>query len=76
MTATMKCPKCQSVTKGELAGKVGFSGPSSGPLLPPTPERYHFTCARPNCGSVWYPNASEIDSKLVGRSPINSRQAR
>ena len=63
MTATMKCPKCQSVTKGELAGKVGFSGPGSGPLLPPTPERYHFTCQRPNCGSVWYPDASEIDSK-------------
>ena len=63
MSETMKCPKCQTVSKGELAGKVGFSGPGGGPLLTPTPERYHFTCQNPNCGSVWYPDASEIDLK-------------
>jgi hypothetical protein len=63
MSATMKCPKCQTVSNGELAGKVGFSGPGGGPLLMPTPERYHFKCQNPNCGSVWYPDASEIDSK-------------
>ena len=63
MSATMKCPKCHTVTKGGLAGKVGFSGPSRGPVLPATPERYHFTCQRPNCVSVWYPDASQIDSK-------------
>ena len=60
MSAKMKCPKCQTVTKGELAGKVGFSGPSGGPLGTPTPERYHFECTNPNCKSVWYPEASEI----------------
>ena len=63
MSATMKCPKCQTVTKGELAGKVGFSRPGGGPLLTPTPERYHFKCQQPNCERVWYPDASEIDSK-------------
>jgi hypothetical protein len=63
MSATMKCPKCHTVTTGELAGKVGFSGPKGGPLLAPTPERYHFVCKHPNCESVWYPDASEIDSK-------------
>jgi hypothetical protein len=61
MSATMKCPKCQTVTKGELAGKVGFSGPGGGPLLAPTPDRYHLECKK--CGGVWYPDASEIDSK-------------
>jgi len=62
MTAKMKCPKCQTVTKGELAGKVGFSGPGGGPLVAPTPERYRFQCKQPNCVSVWYPDSSEIDS--------------
>jgi hypothetical protein len=63
MSATMKCPKCKTVTKGQAAGKVGFSGPGGGPLTTPTPERYHFECKNPNCGSVWYPDASEIDAK-------------
>ena len=64
MSATMKCPKCQTVTKGELAGKVGFAGQGGGPLLTPTPPaRYHFECKHPNCGRVWYPDATEIDSK-------------
>jgi hypothetical protein len=63
MSATMKCPKCQTVTTGELAGKVGFSGSGGGPLDTPTPDRYHFECQRPNCGGVWYPSASEVDSK-------------
>jgi general stress protein YciG len=64
MTATMKCPKCQTVTTGALAGKVGFSGPGGGPLVTPTsPVLYHFECRRPDCGRVWYPEASEIDSR-------------
>lgn len=63
MIATMKCPKCQTVTKGELAGKVGFSGSGGGPLVTPTPARYRFQCQHANCESVWYPDASEIDSK-------------
>jgi phage FluMu protein Com len=62
MDATMKCPRCHTVTTGALAGKVGFSG-GGGPLLTPAPERYHFECKQPNCGSVWYPDASEVDSK-------------
>jgi hypothetical protein len=63
MSATMKCPKCKTITKGELAGKVGFSGSVGGPLTVPTVARYHFECTRPNCGHVWYPDASEVDSK-------------
>ena len=63
MIATMKCPKCQLTTTGKLASKVGFSGPGGGPRATPTPERYHFQCQRPACGSVWYPDASEIDLK-------------
>jgi hypothetical protein len=63
MSATMKCPKCHTVTRGQLAGKVGFSGPRGGPLTTPTPERYRFECKQPNCGSVWYPDATEIDAK-------------
>jgi hypothetical protein len=63
MSATMKCPKCKTVTTGQLAGKVGFSGPGGGPLTTPTPERYHFECEHPNSGSIWYPDASEIDSR-------------
>jgi hypothetical protein len=63
MSATMKCPKCKTVTTGQLAGKVGFSSPGGGPLATPTPKRYHFECKNPNCESVWYPDASEIDSK-------------
>ena len=63
MSATMKCPKCKTLTKGELAGKVGFSGPGGGPLSTPTLERYHFECKQPNCEHVWYPDGSEVDSK-------------
>jgi hypothetical protein len=66
MSATMKCPKCKTLTKGEMAGKVGFSGPGGGPLptLPtPTLDRYRLECKHPNCGHVWYPDASEVDSK-------------
>jgi hypothetical protein len=63
MSATMKCPACKAVTKGELAGKVGFSGPGGGPLQAPTLERYHLECQNPNCGHVWYPDSSEVDSK-------------
>ena len=66
MSATMKCPKCKTVTKGELAGKVGFSGPGGGPLptLPkPTLARYRLECKHPNCGHVWYPDASDVDSQ-------------
>ena len=63
MSATMKCPKCHTVTTGELAGKVGFSGPKGGPLLTPALERFHVVCTRPNCEHVWSPDASEIDSK-------------
>jgi hypothetical protein len=66
MNVTMKCPKCQTVAIGQIAGKVGFSGPRGGPLVTPTPEqRYHFVCKEPNCGRVWYPGASEIDSTVV-----------
>jgi hypothetical protein len=66
MTATMKCPKCQTVTRGELAGKVGFSGSGGGPLVTPAPEeRYHFECRNPNCGCVWYPDASEVDARMA-----------
>ena len=64
MSANMKCPKCNTVTKGELAGKVGFSGPGGGPLpeLPTSAlERYHLECKQ--CGHVWYPDASEVNSK-------------
>jgi predicted nucleic-acid-binding Zn-ribbon protein len=60
MNATMNCPKCHSAANGELAGKVGFSGPSGGPLVTPSPERYHFECK--HCGNVWYPEAAEIDA--------------
>jgi len=63
MSATMKCPKCKTLTTGELAGKVGFSGSVGGPLGVPTVERYHLECKRPNCGHVWYPDASAVDSK-------------
>jgi hypothetical protein len=63
MTATMKCPKCQTVATGKLAGKVGFAGPGGGPLVTPTPARYRFECPQANCGSVWYPDATEIDAK-------------
>ena len=63
MSATMKCPKCQTVTRGELAGKIGFSGPGGGPLPTHTLERYHFECKYPDCKHVWYPNTSEVDSK-------------
>jgi hypothetical protein len=64
MIATMKCPKCERVTTGQLAGKVGFSGPGGGPLVAtPTPERYRFECKQANCGTVWYPDATEVDSK-------------
>ena len=59
MSATMNCPKCHIATKGELAGKVGFSGPGGGPLVTPSPKRYHFECK--HCGNAWYPEASEID---------------
>jgi hypothetical protein len=62
MSATMKCPKCETVTKGELAGKVGFSRPG-GPLATPSPKRHRFKCNNPNCGYIWYPDASEVDSK-------------
>ena len=60
MSATMNCPKCHIATNGERAGKVGFSGPGGGPLMTPSPERYHFECT--HCGHVWYPEVSEIDS--------------
>ena len=63
MSATMKCPKCHRVTTGQLAGKVGFSGPGGGPLVAPAPERYRFECTHPNCERVWYPDATEIDAK-------------
>jgi hypothetical protein len=60
MTATMNCPKCAIATNGDLAGKVDFTGPGGGPLVTPSPVRYHFECKL--CGKVWYPEASEIDS--------------
>jgi len=64
MSVTMKCPKCETLAKGERAGKVGFSGiRPSGPLPTPTLDRYHFECKNPNCGRVWYPDASEVDSQ-------------
>jgi hypothetical protein len=63
MIATMKCPKCQTVTTGALAGKFGFSRRGGGPLATPVQEeRYHFECKNHNCGRVWYPAASEIDA--------------
>jgi hypothetical protein len=66
MTATMKCPKCRTVATGSLAGKVGFSGAGGGPLLTPAPPTlYHFECRRPNCGHIWYPEASQIDSRTA-----------
>ena len=48
MSATMRCPKCKTVTKGELAGKVGFSGPAGGPLATPTLDHASLM--------AWYPN--------------------
>ena len=63
MIATMKCPKCHTITTGALAGKIGFSGPGGGPLITAAPEeRYHFACTNADCGRVWYPEASEIDA--------------
>ena len=50
MSATMECPKCQTVTTGEVAGKTGFSLPMPcGPLPTPAPVRYHFKCYRGIC---------------------------
>jgi hypothetical protein len=63
MSATMECPKCQTVTTGDVAGKTGFSLPiPCGPLQTPTPVRYYFKCRNASCQSTWYPDASEVIS--------------
>ena len=64
MSATMECPKCQTVTTGDVAGKTGFSlALPCGPLATPTSILYHFKCKNANCQHTWYPDASGVISR-------------